>query len=157
MILSLTQDMMSGHNQNNNNQDLLYLLILLLLLLIILLIVLFFFLLYYLYYGRLPFKKYVLKNRALDPNNKFTSDSTTGTSKDLVDTPSEFPPLTLTPLEKKIIELVWSSHKLTQADIPKLIHVSKSKVSEALSNLEEQRIIERFKAGRSLEIKYIYK
>ena len=67
------------------------------------------------------------------------------------------PDMTLTPLEKKILETVVQGHKIKQSDLPKLLNSSKSKVSEALSNLEEKRVIERFKSGRSLEIRYTYK
>jgi uncharacterized membrane protein len=66
------------------------------------------------------------------------------------------PDITLTPLEKRILETVIQGHKIKQSDLPHLLNSSKSKISEALSNLQEKRIIERFKSGRSLEIRYIY-
>lgn len=68
----------------------------------------------------------------------------------------ELPDISLTPLERQVLEYVLSGHKVRQADLPQELGISKSKVSELLGGLEERRIIQRVKAGRTLEIRYIY-
>ena len=49
-----------------------------------------------------------------------------------------------------------NGHKINQSDLPGLVNLSKAKVSDVLCKLEKKRVVQRVKAGRTLEIQYIY-
>jgi uncharacterized membrane protein len=141
---------MSGHMpQPNGNQDLIFTITIILGLIVITLVGLIVGLIYLIYTGRIHFtnkKTIPEKAEKLEEKNKIIDENLA----------PELPPVSLTPLERKIIEVVLTGHNVLQSDVPNLVNASKSKVSEALTNLEEKKLIQRYKAGRSLTIKYIY-
>ncbi len=156
-ILSVQQSgQMSGHmTGQSGNQDIILFVTLILGLVIIALVVAFISLFYLFYTGRITFakKNSVLKNsqNLFDAENDDKEQSRLNKTEKV-----ELPNVSLTPLERKIIEVVQSGHNVLQSDLPNLVNSSKSKVSEALTNLEEKKLIQRFKSGRSLTIKYIF-
>ena len=137
-LLKQNSDMMNPGGHNTNQDLILFIgLILILLIVVVLAVVIG---LFYLYYtGKFSFQRNIEKKSNIEEaSNEF-----------------KLPDITFTPLEKRILDTVFQGHKIKQSDHPSLLNSSKSKISEALSNLEEKRIIERFKSGRSLEIRYI--
>lgn len=152
MILSSLQQsesamMEPGHSMGNQNQDILLLYGFILLILLILVITIVGSLIYFYYTGSLSFKRRKNEN---DESLKIINSETHSFTR------ISLPDVTLSPLERKVLETVISGHKIKQSDLPGLLNASKSKISESLSNLEKQRIIERYKSGRSLEIRYVY-
>lgn len=141
---------MTSHMASPGNQDTITTIIIILGLIIILLVVGIAVLLYLFYTGKISFSK-KLKTRNQEATDQITMDTQSDISKNM-----ELPPVSLNPLERRIIEVVMNGHNVLQSDLPKLVNSSKSKVSEALSSLEEQKLIQRMKAGRTLTIKYIY-
>ena len=141
---------MNSHmTSGSGNQDTILIITLILGLIILVLIGSIIGIIYLFYTGRLSFSR--------KKSETYQKESSTGTNTSDLVVPSEMlPDVSLTPLEKKIIEVVIAGHNVLQSDLPKLVDSSKSKVSEALSNLEDKKLIQRFKAGRSLTVKYVY-
>lgn len=151
-INSLLQDssQMSNHMAGvNNNQDTIFLIAFILIVLIVALIGIIIAFFYFLYTGKI-----VLGGKKTTTNKFDNQDYPEGPIKSLAT--QELPPVSLNPLERRIIEVVMNGHNVLQSDLPSLVNSSKSKVSEALSYLEDQKLIQRIKAGRSLSIQYIY-
>lgn len=157
-ILSLQQSgQMSGHmTSSNGSQDTVLIVTLILGLIIIVLLVAIMILLYLFYTGRLRFSK----TKSEDPFENVEMNSEKADQdpyQDYSQNEIDLPPVSLIPLEKKILEVVISGHNVLQSDLPDLVKSSKSKVSEALTKLEEKHLIQRTKSGRSLTVTYIYK
>lgn len=150
-IISLQQSgQMTSHMATPNaNQDVVLAITLILGLIVILLIAGIIILLYLFYTGRLTFagRKKTIRSPAIESNPEPSEKNTIN---------QQLPDVSLNPLERKILEVVMTSHNVLQSDLPALVNSSKSKVSEALSYLEDQKLIQRMKAGRSLTIQYIY-
>ena len=142
---------MSGHMTNSSgNQDTILIITIVLGLIILLLVGLLITAVYLFYTGRISFSRKKTMVNDLVQNSESDANSTSSI-QDL-----ELPPISLTPLERKIVEVVLTGHNVLQSELPGLVKSSKSKVSEALSQLEEKKVIQRFKAGRSLTIQYTY-
>lgn len=135
-------------SSSSNQQTILIVTVLLGLIVLALIAVIIIFL-YLFYTGRLSFA------RGHNEQPKVESKNITETEERQV-TEDMLPPVSLTPLEKKIIQAVIAGHNVLQSDLPNLVNSSKSKVSEALGQLEEKKLVQRYKAGRSLTVKYIY-
>ena len=141
---------MNSHmTSGSGNQDTILIITLILGLIILVLIGLVIGIIYLFYTGRMSF------SRKKSETDQQVSTNGTSTSDGMISS-EMLPDVSLTPFEKKIIEVVIAGHNVLQSDLPKLVDSSKSKVSEALSNLEDKKLIQRFKAGRSLTIKYIF-
>ena len=150
LLADMQQTGMTSHMANpSNNQQTIFIITVLLGLIVLALIAVIIIFLYLFYTGRLSFSK----NK--DDQPKIESETITETTGEQV-TADMLPPMSLTPLEKKIIEVVIAGHNVLQSDLPNLVNSSKSKVSEALGQLEEKKLVQRYKAGRSLTVKYIY-
>ncbi len=150
LLADIQQTGMSSHMaSSNSNQQTIFIITVLLGLIVLALIGVIIIFLYLFYTGRLSFSK---------KNVEQVSDEseTINSSDEIQDITDKLPPVSLTPLEKKIIEVVIAGHNVLQSDIPGLVNSSKSKVSEALGQLEEKKLVQRYKAGRSLTVKYVY-
>ena len=147
---------MSGHmTTQTGNQETIFLITLILGLIIVALLAAIFILIYLFYTGRIHFTKNPKEpSTTIGSNQGQEKVSTEYQEKNIEKT--ELPPVSLNPLERKILEVIITGHNVLQSDLPKLVNSSKSKVSEALTNLEEKKLIQRYKAGRSLTIKYTY-
>jgi len=147
---------MSSHMTNQSgNQDLIFLITLILGLIVIALIGLIILFFYFFYTGRLHFSNQKYESR-IDKETQNETERVVESNGIKITSSIDLPPVNLNPLEKKILEVIITGHNVLQSDVPNLVQSSKSKVSEALTHLEEERLIQRVKAGRSLTIKYIY-
>lgn len=156
-ILSLQQTgQMSGHmTSQSSNQDTILLVTILLGLIIIVLLGTIVGILYLFYTGRLHFTKRTRESINIASDSK-NSSKPLDKEESLDKLPIDLPPVNLNPLERKILEVVMTGHNVLQSDLPDLVKSSKSKVSEALTNLEEKNLVQRFKSGRSLAVIYSY-
>ena len=156
-IFSLQQTgQMSGHmTSQSGNQDTILLVTILLGLIIIILLGTIIGILYLFYTGRLHFTKRIRDSNDSVSDSEASPKSLNQEGK-FETPPIDLPPVNLNPLERKILEVVITGHNVLQSDLPDLVKSSKSKVSEALTNLEEKNLVQRFKSGRSLAVIYSY-